>query len=106
MFLSIFYLFLLTSTLRSFAGPIHKITSVADPGYSVGGADPLGGGGAPTSDAYTFRQKQMRKRKKLILLGGAPAAPPGSANEHNALVKKILNGKFIRNDDKHQKFYL
>ena len=44
---------------------------------------PLGGGGAPThwgaptSDMYTFRQKRMRKRKKLILLGGrAPAAPP------------------------------
>ena len=36
---------------------------------------------APTSNMYTFRQKHMRKRKKLILLrGGAPAAPPGSGN--------------------------
>ena len=56
---------------------------MADPGFPVGGgADPLGG--APTSDAYTFRRKRMRKRKKSILLGGegarAGGAPPGSAN--------------------------
>ena len=39
------------------------------------------GGGAPTSDAYTFQRKRMRKQKKWILLGGhTPAAPPGSVN--------------------------
>ena len=52
-------------------------SSVVDPGFPVGrGADPLGG--APTSDVYTFWQKRMQKRKKLILLGGGcmPAMPP------------------------------
>ena len=54
--------------------------SVADPGFSVWGA--LTHWGVPTSDAYTFRQKHMQKRKKLILLGeGARRRrPPGSAN--------------------------
>ena len=34
----------------------EQLRSVADPGFPVGrGADPLGGGGAPTSNAYTFR---------------------------------------------------
>ena len=49
--------------------------TVADPGFPVGGGRrPVGG--APTSDAYTFRQKCMQKQKKLILLGGrVPAAP-------------------------------
>ena len=48
--------------------------TVADPGFPVGGA--------PTSDTYTFRQKHMRKWKKLILLGGwvhagsVPLDPP------------------------------
>ena len=59
-------------------------TSVADPGFPVGGGAP-NRWGAPTSDVYTFCQKRMRKRKKLILLGGgggggAGSAPPGSAN--------------------------
>ena len=48
--------------------------------FPLGGRRPVGG--APTSDVYTFRQKHMRKQKKLILLGGARASsiPPGSAN--------------------------
>ena len=33
-------------------------------------------GGAPTSDAYTFRWKHMRKQKKLILLGGRAGGAP------------------------------
>ena len=53
--------------------PIKVPCAVADPGFPVGEA--------PTSDAYTFRQKHMRKRKKWILLsgaraGGTPLDPP------------------------------
>ena len=56
--------------------------AVADPGFPVGGRRPVGGGGAPTSDAYTFRQKRMGKRKKLILLGGVRWwRPPRAAND-------------------------
>ena len=36
---------------------------VVDPGFPIGGV--------PTSNAYTFWQKHMRKQKKLILLGAA-----------------------------------
>ena len=50
------------------------IKPVADPGFPVGGA--------PTSNMGTFWQKCMRERKNWILLGGAPAAPPRSANEN------------------------
>ena len=32
--------------------------------------------GAPTSDMYTFWQKHMQKRKKLILLGGSASGAP------------------------------
>ena len=62
-----------------------KQKSVADPGFPIGGA-PTHWGGAPTTDAYTFWQKHMRKRKKWILLGEVRAggAPPlGSANGNN-----------------------
>ena len=54
--------------------------TVADPGFPVGGGATRWG--VPTSDAYTFWQKLMGKRKKWILLGGGGAggAPPGSAN--------------------------
>ena len=37
----------------------HIRCSVADPGFPVGGRRPIGG--APTSNAYTFWQKHMRK---------------------------------------------
>ena len=59
--------------------------TVADPGFPVGGGhQPVGG--ALTSDTYTFRQKCMRKQKKLILFGGAcRRCPPGSANERCVL---------------------
>ena len=57
--------------------------SVADPGFPVGG-------GAPTSNAYTFQQKCMRKRKKLILLGGGAAAPPESANGFSFIVTECF----------------
>ena len=45
-------------------------SSMADPGFPAGGALTRCGG-APTSDAYTFWWKRMRKWKKWILLGGA-----------------------------------
>ena len=44
--------------------------SVADPGFPIWGA--LTHCGAPTSSAYTFQQKSMRKQKKLNLLGDPP----------------------------------
>ena len=53
---------------------IHSLVlcPVADPGF------PVGGGGAPTSDVGSFRQKCMRKRKNWV--GGAhwrrPLDPP------------------------------
>ena len=54
----------------------YQLFPVADPGFPIGGAPTLWG--APTSNVYTFWQKHMRKRKKLILLGGGHvlAAPP------------------------------
>ena len=55
------------------------IASVADPGFPVGGdAEPLGGGGAPTSDVGTFQWKCMWKWKNWIPLEGGRL--PGSAN--------------------------
>ena len=48
--------------------------TVADPGFFVGGADPLG---ALTSDAGVFWQKCMQKQNNWVPLG----APPGSAND-------------------------
>ena len=43
--------------------------TVADPGFPVGGHQPIGG----ASDAGTFSRKCMRKRKIWVLLGvGAP----------------------------------
>ena len=47
-------------------------------------------GGALTSDMYTFRQKCMRKRKKLILLGGRTGGTPGSANDRHIVNKRIV----------------
>ena len=51
-----------------------------DPGFPVGGTDPLGG--APTSEEGTFRPKHA-KMKELGPVGEgggrALAAPPGSA---------------------------
>ena len=63
---------------------MEVVKSVCSGGSRIsrwGGAPTRFGGGAPTSDAYTFRQKRMRKQKKLILLrGGArrrcPLDPP------------------------------
>ena len=57
---------------------MHSVTSVADPGFPVGGegdADPLGGG-APTSDMDTFQQKMYAKTKELGPIGGRGENPP------------------------------
>ena len=43
--------------------------SVAEPGFPVGGGQPSSGY-VPTSDAGTFRQKRMSKRKNWVRLGG------------------------------------
>ena len=50
--------------------------TVADPGFPIGGGGHRPIGGVPTSDTYTFRQKHMQKRKKLILLGGVRRRRP------------------------------
>ena len=71
--------------------------AVADPGFPIGGHQPIGG--APTSNAYTFWQKQ----KKLILLGGhMPVAPPWSHQcigmsvlEKRAIVKCVLTATLL-----------
>ena len=55
-----------------------NLIAVADPGFPVGGGGPTHWG-APTSDAYTFWQKCMQKRKKLILLGGGGGVRAGGA---------------------------
>ena len=52
--------------------------SVADPGFSIGGANLLGGGGTPTPNAATFRKICMSKRKNREPWGRVPGAPPGS----------------------------
>ena len=44
--------------------------------HSSGGSRISRWGGAPTSNAYTFRQKHMRKRKKLILFGARAGGAP------------------------------
>ena len=43
--------------------------SVVDPGFPIGGA--LTHWGAPTSEAYTFRQKTYAKMKEIDPVGGA-----------------------------------
>ena len=53
---------------------------MADPGFPVGGRRAIGGG-TPTPNVGTFWQKHMQKQKNWILLGGGtPVVPPGSAN--------------------------
>ena len=75
----------------------HILYTVADPGFPIGGAPTCWG--APTSDAYTFQQKCMRKQKKLILLGGGGGThwrhPPGSVNDIHVLESTRLQSKLI-----------
>ena len=52
---------------------------MADPGFPVGGRGPRRGG-AWTPDVATFHKICMSKRKNRDPWGGAPGAPPGSAN--------------------------
>ena len=49
--------------------------------------------GALTSEAYTFQQKCMQKRKKWTLLGGACRwHPPGSTNvSHTSVILNLPN---------------
>ena len=56
-----------------------KLRSVADPGFPVGGGGrrPVGGCQPPT---HTLFGKTYVKTKEMDPVGGAPAAPPGSAN--------------------------
>ena len=45
--------------------------TAADPGFPVGGADPLGGRRSlVSSDTGAFQRKRMRKRKNWVPLGG------------------------------------
>ena len=66
-------------------------SSVADPGFPVGGGvDPLEG--AWTSDLGTFRQKCMQnERTGSRRRGRAPGTPPRSANAANRLRSDYLS---------------
>ena len=57
----------------------HRLVSVADPGFPVGGIDLVGG--APTPEVVMFRKFCVSKRKNLDPWGErAPGTPPRSAN--------------------------
>ena len=59
-----------------------------------GDADPLGGGGALTSGADTFRQKRtFVKTEELGPVRGASDAPTGSANVHSGERITVVVGK-------------
>ena len=72
-FFAIHTLIVMFKSSFAYTAHISGLVSVADPGFPVGGAPTHWG--VPTSDAYTFRQKRMRKRKKWILLGGRRRRP-------------------------------
>ena len=58
---------------------IHGVTkTVADPGFPTGGA-PTHWGGANLQCVH-FLAKMYAKTKEIDPVGGAPAAPPESAN--------------------------
>ena len=61
--------------------PQRFIYSVADPGFPVGGAPTLWGGGASTPEAAKFLKICMSKRKNLDPWGGGAGGAPGSAND-------------------------
>ena len=54
-----------------------RTVAVADPGFPVGGADPLGGGGSDLR-RWSFSAKMYAKTKELGTVGGDPLDPPMS----------------------------
>ena len=64
---------------------------MADPGFPVGGA--------PTSNAYAFWRKCMRKRKNWILLGERrrrPLDPPMKLQQNTGKVREICQSEKVR----------
>ena len=62
-------------------------TSVEDLGFPVGGV-PTPMRAMPMSDAGTFRQKRMQKRKNWVVLGGHRRRPPASATVPDAITRQ------------------
>ena len=55
-------------------------TAVVDPGFPVGGRRPRSGG-ANSRGGYILKNLYVKRKNLDPWRGGAPAAPPGSANE-------------------------
>ena len=68
--------------------------SVADPGFSIGGVDPLGGHGPLT---WAFFAKNVCKNKRIgSRRGRAPGTPPRSPDDYDIIMAHATGNVFFR----------